>query len=191
MCTGGLSAIAVAPARPGDRDGPAVFCGGGDGLVRRLAGYDMRWRLEASAQVEGGVCSLSFADGGNELLVGTDSGRTYRLLADDLGQGAQQPLSMAHVGEPTCVAFGSRPDVFATAADDGELIVWDLSDYAAIATTKQTNQSRGQSSSTSRSGGREERAPSTRAARFGERPASNENKQAAICTRVDFFEFGF
>ena len=134
LCTGGLLAIALAPpARAGDR--PAVFAGGGDGVVRKIEGYDMRWKLSDETSVNGAVVALSFVHGGDELLVGTDSGRTYRLLAGDLGQPAS-PLTTSHVGVPMGVAFGSRADVFATCADDGEVIVWDLSDYNAIATTK-------------------------------------------------------
>ena len=134
ICTGGLLALALKPG--GGADGrPAVFAGGGDGVVRRVDGYDMRWRLTDEAAVDGAVVAMSFVDGGDELLVGTDSGRTYRLLAGDLGQPAS-PLTVSHVGVPRDVAFGARADVFASCASDGEVVVWDLSTYDAIATTK-------------------------------------------------------
>lgn len=134
ICTGGLLALALAPARNGER--PAVFAGGGDGYVRKVVGYDMRWKLDSEARVDGAVVALSLVAGGAELLVGTDTGRTYRLLTDDLGMPAAH-LTVSHVGAPTDVAFGSRADVFATSADDGEVVVWDLSDYNAIAMMKQ------------------------------------------------------
>ena len=93
--------------------------------------------MSAQAAVDGAVVALSFVHGGDELLVGTDTGRTYRMLTNDL---AQPPafLTVSHVGAPTDVAFGSRADVFATAAADGEVVVWDLSDYNAICQTKQS-----------------------------------------------------
>ncbi|KAJ1446243.1 WD40-repeat-containing domain protein [Pelagophyceae sp. CCMP2097] len=133
VCTGGLTAVAHQPGNDGEA---VVFCGGGDGCVRRLVGRDMRWRVEASVALEGVVTSISFAgDAGEELLVGTDAGRTYRLLAGDVSQSVQ--LSAAHVGRPTCVGFGSRADVFATASDDGACVVWDLGDYSALAVAEQ------------------------------------------------------
>ncbi|KAH8086689.1 WD repeat-containing protein [Aureococcus anophagefferens] len=93
ICTGGLLALALKPG--GGADGrPAVFAGGGDGVVRRVDGYDMRWRLTAVPRAR----------------------------------------SRCRVGVPA-----RRPGaggVFASCASDGEVVVWDLSTYDAIATTK-------------------------------------------------------
>lgn len=137
VCSGGMLAVALAPVKH-DSDRPAVFAGGGDGIVRKIIGYDMRWKLHSQAQLDGPIIALSCVDGGAELLVGTSNGQTYRLLAGDLTLPGVL-LTVSHVEKPTALAFGTRPDVFATAAADGEVIIWDLSDYAAIATTKRSS----------------------------------------------------
>ena len=77
VCSGGLLSLASGP-------GNEVFCGGGDGSIRKLRGDDMRWTLLAEAQVEGGVTSLSLNGAKDELLVGTNHGRIYRMLTQDL-----------------------------------------------------------------------------------------------------------
>ena len=129
VCSGGLLSIIADDARG------AIFCGGGDGVIRKLEGLDMRWQLVAEASVAGRVTSLSLVHGGAELLVGTDAGQTFRLLCDDM---TVVPLTSAHTAPLACVAFGqTRPDVFATASSDGFVHVWDLSDYSAIASTQE------------------------------------------------------
>ncbi|KAH8059401.1 WD repeat-containing protein [Aureococcus anophagefferens] len=137
------SALATYPSPDGGEPETYLLAGTmeGDLLVMRLAAparddptLDTA-RLTDEAAVDGAVVAMSFVDGGDELLVGTDSGRTYRLLAGDLGQPAS-PLTVSHVGVPRDVAFGARADVFASCASDGEVVVWDLSTYDAIATTK-------------------------------------------------------
>ena len=133
VCSGGLLALALAPTAPGN-DRPIVFAGGGDGIVRKIVGYDMRWKLDSEVKLNGAIVALSIVDGGGELLVGTATGRTYCLLTGDLAP--VMPLTVAHMDTPTAVAFGVRPDVVATAAADGEVIIWDLSDYTAIAATR-------------------------------------------------------
>mmetsp|Transcript_31645 Transcript_31645/g.97815 ORF Transcript_31645/g.97815 Transcript_31645/m.97815 type:complete len:700 (+) Transcript_31645:71-2170(+) len=138
ICSGGMLALALSPmALSGER--PAVFAGGGDGIVRKVIGYDMRWKLDSETQLDGAIVALSFVHGSAELLVGTDTGRTYRLLSEDLTQPAVA-LTVSHVDVPTAIAFGARPDLVATAATDGEVIIWDLSDYSAVATTKRPYQ---------------------------------------------------
>ena len=139
VCSGGMLAMVLAPVTHGV-DRPAVFAGGGDGIVRKITGYDMRWKLHSQAQLDGPIIALSCVDGGAELLAGTSNGQTYRLLADNLALPGVL-LTVSHVEKPTALAFGVRPDVFATAAADGEVIIWDLSDYSAIATTKRLTES--------------------------------------------------
>ena len=48
ICSGGMLALALEPR--GDR--PAVFAGGGDGVVRKVVGYDMRWKLDSEVPVD-------------------------------------------------------------------------------------------------------------------------------------------
>ena len=129
VCSGGLLSVVS------HDEAEVVFCGGGDGTIRKLTGCDMRWQLASEARVDGRVTSLSLVHGGAELLVGTDAGLTYRLLCEDM---SLVPLSSSHTTPLTCVAFGSsRSDVFATASDDGFVRVWDLSDYSTIASAQE------------------------------------------------------
>lgn len=125
-CSGGLRAMAVSPKTF------QVFCGGGDGTVKRLHGDDMRWVLEAETRLIGAVTSMSFVAGAGELLVGTDAGRVYRISVDDLSATL---VASSHTDRVTCLAFGSRSDVFASAAGSGDIKVWDLSDYSVLGET--------------------------------------------------------
>jgi len=123
VCSGGLRALVAGP-------NGEVFCGGGDGSVRKLRGDDMRWTLVAEAAVEGCVTSLSLvANGATELLVGTAQGRVYRMLCEDL---TATLVAVGHTAKVTCVAFGTRSDVFCSGTNDGNLKVWDLSDYGVL-----------------------------------------------------------
>lgn len=141
VCSGGLRAVLTGKAADegsgGAVVGGGVFCGGGDGSVRKLVGDDMRWTLVAEAMVEGAVTSLSLVSHGAELLVGTDSGRVYRMLSDDL---TAQLVAVGHTNKVCCVAFGTRSDVFASGTVDGNLKVWDLSDYGVISETTVTTE---------------------------------------------------
>ncbi|KAJ8604442.1 hypothetical protein CTAYLR_000901 [Chrysophaeum taylorii] len=125
VCTGGLLSLAL-------RGESCCYAGGGDGRVRRLEVKNAAWTvIEASRRLDGAVVSLSFV--GDEILAGTNAGKTYRLRAD-LAQTHQ--LSAAHVAPPTDLAFApDRSDVVATCAKNGEIVVWDLSEYAPLATS--------------------------------------------------------
>ena len=63
VCSGGMLAMVLAPVTHGV-DRPAVFAGGGDGIVRKITGYDMRWKLHSQAQLDGPIIALSCVDGG-------------------------------------------------------------------------------------------------------------------------------
>ncbi len=124
VCTGGVLAMAVC-----DKTGH-VFCGGGDGTVRRVSGFDTEWAVEAEVQLLGKVVSLSLSSDGVELLAGTSAGKIYQLLAGDL---SAREISNSHTSPVGAVAFGaSRSDVCATVSEDGSLRIWDLSDYSVL-----------------------------------------------------------
>jgi WD40 repeat protein len=82
--------------------------------------------------VDGAVTSLSLVANGTELLVGTETGRVYRMLTADL---TSQLVAVGHTDKVTCVAFGSRSDVFASGTQKGNVKVWDLSDYGVLSET--------------------------------------------------------
>lgn len=110
---------------------------------------------DAQARVAGGVCSLSTRSDGAELLVGARSGQLLRLALQDM---TVSEVTHSHLAPITAVAFGTRrhvargmprhrrnrnrhsrgrgarpcSDVVATAAADGGVRLWDLSDYTVI-----------------------------------------------------------
>jgi len=109
--------------------GEYLFAGCGDGTVRKVMGHDLNWGNVAETQLAGKVVSLQLTEGGSSLIVGTSDGIIYRLDAESL---VATVLSAAHVAPISYVAFGTRSDVFATTSDDGNVRVWDLSDYAVL-----------------------------------------------------------
>merc|ERR1712166_1598024 len=76
-----------------------------------------------------GIMSMQLTEGGAALIVGTTAGLIYRVDAETLGAVA---LSASHTASLTNVAFGARSDLFATCAVDGNVRVWDLSDYGVL-----------------------------------------------------------
>ena len=62
-----------------------LFVGGGDGMIRKVAGNDMSWAVQNEVKVRGRVVSLSMSPDGVEMLAGTDAGYVYRVLTEDLG----------------------------------------------------------------------------------------------------------
>lgn len=155
VCTGGVLAMAI------DRESSStvVYAGGGDGVLRRII-VDKNGGCSVEAELlidqEGSIVALTIVH--NEVLVGTSSAKTWRVLARDLDKvhknrhllvGGLAPgvptntsnkavvLSAAHIAPPTDVSFSeSRCEVFATCAADGEVAVWDLSEYARLASSK-------------------------------------------------------
>ena len=123
VCSSGLVSIAVS------EETGEVFCGGGDGTLKKLMGKDMRWELHGETMLDGKIVSLSMMAGGTELLAATAKGTQYRVLLDDLSATI---ISTSHTEYITCTSFGSRFDVFATGDVSGTIKVWDLSDYATI-----------------------------------------------------------
>lgn len=64
--------------------GRSLFVGSGDGKVKKLTGSDTRWNIEREICLEGRMNSLSIEPSGNELLVGSSTGRIYRLTTASL-----------------------------------------------------------------------------------------------------------
>lgn len=121
ISTGGVLSICASP--------DFVFCGSGDGTVKKLRGYDQRWTLEGEAQFEGRVISLSLSPDALDILVGTDAGNMYRLLIDDMSVAQ---LNASHINQVVDISFGARSDIFSTLSVDGQIRLWDLSDYSVI-----------------------------------------------------------
>lgn len=122
---GGLTAVLSGPGGAG-----ALYCGAGDGTVKRVRGEDLRWQLEAEVSLGARVTGLAAAAAGAELVVGTAGGSVFRVDAETL---AARPVHDSHTAGVRAVAFPrDRSDVFATAAEDGSVVVWDLNDYSVV-----------------------------------------------------------
>lgn len=106
-----------------------VYCGGGDGMIRKMSGSDQRWSVQSEVKVRGCVVSLSMSPDGQELLAGTSEGKIYRVRSDDLGVSEH---CSSHVRSVAATAFGNRSDIFATTGADGRVCVWDLSDFSIV-----------------------------------------------------------
>jgi len=119
--SGGLKALA--------QHGEFVFVGAGDGVLKKLMGHDLNWGVVLETHLTGAIVSLEMCDQGAALLVGTSSGIIYKVDAETL---VARVLSASHAAPITCVGFGVRSDIFATGAADGNVRVWDLSDYAVL-----------------------------------------------------------
>ena len=103
-----------------------VFCGGGDGRVKKLRGADTQWSLEAEVQLNGKVMSMSLSACGSFIICGTSTGHMYQIRVDTV---AAEELSEAHTDAVVDVSFGTRSDIFSTIGRDGSVRVWDLSEY--------------------------------------------------------------
>ncbi|CAM9664210.1 unnamed protein product [Chrysoparadoxa australica] len=110
VCGGGLLSLCA------DEGSESVFCGAGDGSVKKIVGNEMTWTMAAEVTLDGPVLSLSSRADGVELFAATKAGSTYRILMDDL---TATKISSAHTSAITAVATGPRADVFATADEDG------------------------------------------------------------------------
>lgn len=137
VCRIGVQSIVVLP-----QDGNIV-CGGGDGSIKMISGEDMTWRVALETKLgaaEGKIRSLSCTSSGAELLVTCSSGTILRCLSDTF---AFSVIGNANTSGITCMTFSpaSGSGVFATGTKGGELRVWDVIDYACLATTCYTNAS--------------------------------------------------
>ena len=56
-----------------------IFVGGGDGTLSMFEGSDQHYRLHDRLQLDGAVTNLSPNHDATEMLVGTNSGRIYRV----------------------------------------------------------------------------------------------------------------
>lgn len=121
VSSGGLKSMA--------QHGEYVFIGSGDGSLKKLMGHDLNWGNVAETQLTGMIMSLEICDAGAALLVGTSDGIIYKVDAETL---VAKVLSASHVSPIQCIAFGTRSDIFATGARDGNVRIWDLSDYAVL-----------------------------------------------------------
>lgn len=118
--------------------GDFLFIGGGDGKVKKVSMTGGSWTLTHEAQLDSPVMSMNFANDKNELIVGTQGGKMYRVLSNDLSFLLH---SDAHVLTINDVSFGTDGNQFASVDESGALKVWDLSEYKCLYTGMPTKQS--------------------------------------------------
>ena len=128
MCTNGVKGIVALPNNQ-------LLCCGGDGSVTKLEGTDMSWqRSEENNVQEGGVTCVSLSDNRSEVIIGTSTGAVLRMMIAGLEHFS---VGLSHTSEITCITFGSESStLFATGTYQGELRVWDITDYACLALLK-------------------------------------------------------
>lgn len=127
VCHGGVQSLCVRP-------GGEVLCGGGDGTLKMLRGGDMAWELAQETKFDSKIVSLSATSSGAELLLACGSGQILRCLADSFSYSV---VGSGHTSAISCVACSRTPGstLMATGTVGGELRLWDVSDYACVATT--------------------------------------------------------
>jgi len=116
-----------------------VICGGGDGTIRRLSGFDMQWKIVAEGRVDGAVRSLSLTANGLELIVCSSIGSLYRCMYKNL---IHTVITSSPTNPVTCICFTndsnsnttSSPYV-ATGSVNGEIRIFDMTDCACLAIT--------------------------------------------------------
>ena len=130
VCHNGVQAMAVLPTTG------AVVCGGGDGSLKMIAGEDMSWELVLETSLpagDGQIRSLSVRDrDATELVVACSSGTVLRCLSETF---AHSVVGHGHTAPISALVFSASSTTFATGTKSGNLRVWDVSDYACLAST--------------------------------------------------------
>ena len=106
-----------------------LYVGGGDGKIKKVSLAGGAWTLTHEAQLDSRVMSINLSIDGEELIVGTQGGKMYRVLTNDLSYLLH---SDAHIGCINDIAFGQDSNIFVTGDDVGALKVWDLSEYKCL-----------------------------------------------------------
>lgn len=84
-----------------------VFVGGGEGKVKKLNIASGKWSLTHEAQLDTRIMSIAVSADKKELIVGTQGGKIYRMLTNDL---SFMLYTDAHTGSINDLNFGSRSD---------------------------------------------------------------------------------
>ena len=132
---GVTSLLAVAGASVGENM-REILVGGGDGTVASFVGNNRAYRPHDRIKVDGGVTRLQGPLPGPlgdppQYAAATDKGLVF-VVALYGGSGASKLVLESHFSPVLAVAYPpDASDLFATAAADGTIRVWDASDYTA------------------------------------------------------------
>jgi WD40 repeat protein len=75
--------------------------------------------------------SVNLSNDEKELIVGTISGKMYRVLTNDLSFMLHSDAHSACIND---LSFGHDSNIFAAIDESGALKVWDLSEYKSVVT---------------------------------------------------------
>ena len=114
-----------------------LFVGGGDGKIKKVNLAGGQWTLTHEAQLDSRVMSMNLSNDKQELIVGTEGGKLYRVLTNDLSFLLH---SDAHINTINDVSFGADSNSFVTVDESGALKMWDLSEYKCQFTGYPTRQ---------------------------------------------------
>lgn len=103
-----------------------LFVGGGEGKIKKISLATGQWTLSHEAQLDSKVMSINISNDEKELIVGTISGKMYRILTSDLSFMLH---SDAHCECINDISFGADSNMFAAIDESGALKLWDLSEY--------------------------------------------------------------
>lgn len=82
--------------------------------------------------------SINLSNDRNEIICGTEGGKLYRILTNDLSYLLH---SDAHISIINDISFGSDSNSFVTVDEAGAVKMWDLSEYKCLFTGYPTRQS--------------------------------------------------
>lgn len=103
-----------------------LFVGGGDGKIKKINIAAGQWTLSHEAQLDSKVMNINISNDEKELIVGTISGKMYRVLTGDLSFMLHSDAHNACIND---LSFGADSNLFAAIDESGALKVWDLSEY--------------------------------------------------------------
>ena len=75
--------------------------------------------------------SVNLSIDGQELIVGTEGGKMYRVLTNDLSYLLHSDAHAACINQ---VSFGADSNIFVSCDESGALKTWDLSEYKPLFT---------------------------------------------------------
>jgi WD40 repeat protein len=110
--------------------GDFLFVGAGDGKIKKINLANGGWQLTHEALLDSKVVSVNVSSDQQELIVGTISGKMYRVLANDFSYLLHSDAHSAAIND---VCFGNDSNTFVAIDEAGALKAWDLSDYKATA----------------------------------------------------------
>lgn len=108
-----------------------LYVGGGDGKLRKVNLAKGQWTLSHEAQLDSKVMSVNLSNDGKELIVGTISGKMFRVLTNDLSFLLRSDAHSASIND---ISFGNDSNSFVAIDELGNLKLWDLSEYKSPVT---------------------------------------------------------